>query len=248
MGRVDGGLTSSCPQRHLHLSLLRHKVFLLIVAVTAAHYAGAIPREKAALSWGAAMVRQGWHRLQAVVHATHADQVRASSILSWVYCLSPTASKRLGDACNTITGAAGTSASIRVKSTLTVFDPSSLTPPCGLVELNREYIRVLMSHRRQASQGAPDATFDAGLFKGCREFNKTLEWENLLRHDPNQPGAELAGMSTVLVRNDPAALAKYIWTQFHNSPRHALIQANPSLTRVAVSSTARFWVVRLQTR
>ena len=165
MGRVDGGLTSSCPQRHLHLPLLRHKVFLLIVAVTAAHYAGAIPREKAALSWGAATVRQGWHRLQAVVHATHADQVRASSILSWVYRLSPTASKRLGDACNTITGAAGTSASIRVRSTPTVFDPSSLTPPCGTKPRVHPGVNVAPSAgvtgrpgrdlRRRAFQGLP---------------------------------------------------------------------------------------------
>ena len=233
MGRVDGGLTSSCPQRHLHLPLLRHKVFLLIVAVTAAHYAGAIPHEKAILSWGDATVRHGWRRFQMLVHHTQWNLPRVTNKAMALW--SNTSSSYQG---HSVTA----SASARARTP----DPASLAPPCSLKRLNEEYRKILLSHRRQASPNAPAVEFDPELFQGCYRWNQTLERKDTLRHDPDQPWAEIAGMSTALVRGDAPSLARYIWSQFDASPQHAAIQADPSLTRVAVTATSHYFLVRLK--
>jgi hypothetical protein len=246
--RVDGELSCSCFLRFSLSPLLKAKVFLLAGAVAAAHCAGAIPHEKSILSWGAATVRREWRHLKVVAHATHVDRLVATGKVLLVRRLCHDEWQSLGTGWTKMATAVEAFAYYPETLSPSTPDPFSLAPPCSLRELNQEYIRVLLVHRRQASHDAPNVTFDAELFKGCREFNKTLERENQLRHDPAQPGAELAGMSTALVRDDPAALAKYIWTQFHNSPRHSLIQADPSLTLVAVSATAKYWVVRFQTR
>ena len=126
-------------------------------------------------------------------------------------------------------------------------DPSSLAPPCSLKRLNEEYRKLLLVHRRQVSLGAPAVRFDPDLFQGCYEFNQLLERTNVLRHEPDQPGAEIAGVSTApLVRDDAPALARFIWTQFAASPQHAAIQADPSLTLVAVTSCAHYFLVRFK--
>lgn len=125
-------------------------------------------------------------------------------------------------------------------------DPSPLAPLCSLTRLNDEYRKILVASRRQASPNAPAVYFDLELFKGCNRFNQTLQRENVLRHDPDQPWAEIADMSTALVPNDPVALAKYIWTQFDASPQHAAIQADPSLTHVALSASAHYFLVRFK--
>lgn len=234
MGRVDGGLTSSCPQRHLHLPLLRHKVFLLIVAVTAAHYAGAIPHEKAILSWGDATVRHGWRRFQMLVHHTQWNLPRVTN-------------KAMALWSNTSSSYQGHSVTASASARARIPDPASLAPPCSLKRLNEEYRKLLLVHRRQVSLGAPAVRFDPDLFQGCYEFNQLLERTNVLRHDPDQPGAEIAGVSTApLVRDDAPALARFIWTQFAASPQHAAIQADPSLTLVAVTSCAHYFLVRFK--
>ena len=232
----------------VHISLLKSKVVLLAGVVSIAHFNGIIPHEELVLRWGNTALRRGSHQLKMAARTEHWGKLMTSYCLSRVSRLSRYSFwSRLNDAAQALPSSPySTSAHVAVSANIT--DESRFSPPCSLKKLNEEYRRVLLAHRRQVSPSAPAATFDAELFKGCRQWNRVLEQENLLRHDPDQPGAELAGMSTDLMRDDPAALAKYIWAQFNNSPRHAQIQADLLLTRVAVSCTATYWVVRFQTR
>ena len=124
---------------------------------------------------------------------------------------------------------------------------SSDKPWCDAGALNREYIAVLMRHRRRVSPTAPPVCYDAVLFAGCQAFNQELELGDSLYHSPKQPKAELCGMSTELegMRTNPRLLAQYIFTKFDQSPHHAVIQARPDLIYVSASVTKRFFVVRL---
>ena len=233
MGRVDGGLTCSCLPHFPHVLLLKSKVFLLIGAVTVAHYVGAIPHEKVILSVGAATVRHGWRRFQMLVRDTHRNQSGVTNKATALW--SNTSGFFQGRSANAF-------ASVRARTP----DPSPLAPPCSLKRLNEEYRKILFAHRRQASPNAPAVEFDPELFQGCYRWNQTLQREDMLRHDPDQPWAEIAGMSTALVRGNAPSLARYIWTQFAASPQHAAIQADPSLTRVAVTATAHYFLVRFK--
>ena len=221
----------------------KSKVILLVGGASIAHFAGVIPHEEMISSCCNTIIQQGSHRLWMVTRTKRWGKLVNSSRLFMASHLSGHGFRsRLGGASLALTSFP------TLLTTSSGAGKSALNPPCSLQQLNHEYIKVLMAQRRHRSSGAPAATFDAELFRGCVRFNGVLEREGVLRHDPDQPGAELAGMSTGLVRDNPAALAKYIWTQFNNSPRHAQIQADPSLTRVGVSSTAKYWVVRFQTQ
>ena len=178
-----------------------------------------------------ASLREGWRRLQMVVN--NAKVVSA---------LSPMVEHRLYHAVRTSVGTAAQTVAFRVPAT------SSQAPSCSLKLLNEEYRRLLFTHRRSVSSNAPVIHYDPVMFEGCRRFNLQLEAEKMLRHDPEQPCAEITGSSTAPLPKDPAVLARFIYTSFSNSPLHARIQADEKLSWVATSNTEHYFIVRLNYR
>lgn len=120
-------------------------------------------------------------------------------------------------------------------------------PPYDLQALNAEYATALMCERRLASTQAPDIRFDANMLTGTVLRNQHMVEKDSLFHDYLSFHAELVGYLIDIeeFRNNPRQLARYIWTRFAQSPKHAAIQRDASLCYVSVSCSNHYFVVRM---
>lgn len=229
--------SSPCP-------LLKPKILLVLFALCIAHLGGGLPFERPLLRLYAITVKPKWRRVQAAALAIPwhqrmnigmgmliqpLDHLRGSLSRLWSNASGFAQASGLGPS---------QSADLPAPSTL------SLVSTCSQRRLNKEYMKLLLACRRQVSSKAPALYFDPVLFQGSLRFCRQLEAENVLRHDPRQPCAEIAGSSTEPLSRDPVALALSIYTSFSNSPHHASIQADEKLNWVSASSTSHKFIVR----
>ena len=129
---------------------------------------------------------------------------------------------------------------------------AAFPPLVDLRALNLAYVQEL-SRRRQHRQALgphqPPVRYDSLLLPGTVLHNQRLATANgALFHDLQQPHAELCGYRSDLVRyrNQPAQLAHAIWQQFDNSKKgHKEVQQDHQFTRVSVSCSDTYFVVRL---
>ena len=125
-------------------------------------------------------------------------------------------------------------------------------PLVELHALNLAYVREL-ARRRQCRQPLPPSfqpvQYDSLLLPGTVLHNQRLVTANgELFHDYQQPHAELCGYRSDLMRyrNQPVQLAHAIWQQLDNSKKgHKEVQQDHQFTRVSVSCSDTYFVVRL---
>ena len=125
-------------------------------------------------------------------------------------------------------------------------------PLVELHALNLAYVQEL-SRRRQHRQALIAhqqlVQYDSLLLPGTVLHNQRLVTANgELFHDYQQPHAELCGYRSDLMRyrNQPVQLAHTIWQQLDNSKKgHKEVQQDHQFTRVSVSCSDTYFVVRL---
>jgi hypothetical protein len=119
-----------------------------------------------------------------------------------------------------------------------------------LMELNREYARMLYEARVVEYGSAAETKIDENQLYGTVLFNERLYKKNELYHERGfcktcALSAELVGFYTQNEYVDIKELVEMIYDMFKNSPKHHKLQMNTDYTYVSISYMNNYFAVRL---